>query len=108
MIRAVLLKLVYFYQKFLSVMAVGSCRHYPSCSEYAKQQFELNPLWLAFGTSLFRIARCNQMFAGGFEYVRLSRFKERPENLTIDSIKYWIIPDTGGNYNVVKNFSFKG
>ncbi|HOI83489.1 MAG TPA: membrane protein insertion efficiency factor YidD, partial [Campylobacterales bacterium] len=37
--RKAAIAFVHFYQKFLSPITVGSCRYYPSCSEYAIWQF---------------------------------------------------------------------
>lgn len=109
MIRRTFLAALRFYQKYATVVfGYGSCRYYPTCSEYAKQQLELNPFLPALARSVGRLLRCNQLFAGGFDYVRLCHFDAETGKLTLDSIKYWIIPDADGHYYAIKNLRFKG
>ncbi|MFA7500284.1 MAG: membrane protein insertion efficiency factor YidD, partial [Sulfurimonas sp.] len=36
MFKKFLLKLLWLYQKFFTLLGYGSCRYYPTCSEYAK------------------------------------------------------------------------
>ena len=109
MIKSSLLKLLWFYQKFLTVLfGYGSCRYYPSCSEFAKQQFENNPLHIALYFSTKRILTCNQMFPGGIDYPYLYKLKENPDNLTIDKVKYYLVPAPHNRYHIIKNFRYKG
>ena len=54
--------------QYISKMLPASCRYYPSCSEYAKWQFEFNAPHKAFTASSLRILRCNQFFKGGIDY----------------------------------------
>jgi putative membrane protein insertion efficiency factor len=85
--------LLNFYQKFISPIFGPSCRYYPSCSEYAKWQFDLNPAPLAFLMSFFRICRCNKLFIGGIDYPTINFTP--PKLLQISNsnikIKYWIV-----------------
>ncbi|EAL5879776.1 membrane protein insertion efficiency factor YidD, partial [Campylobacter jejuni] len=53
------LKILRFYQKFLSPLKPATCRYYPSCSEYALWQFQKKNFFLAFFSTFFRILRCN-------------------------------------------------
>ncbi len=108
MIRKALLKLLGIYQKFFTLIGYGSCRYYPTCSEYAKWQFEENPLYIAFYRSALRILSCNQLFPGGIDYPQKHFFCEKPENLTINSIKYWLVPTKNKKISIIKNFRFKG
>lgn len=109
MIKSAFLKLLWFYQKFISVIfGYGACRYYPSCSEYAKQQFENNPLHLAIYYATKRILTCNQMFPGGIDYPYLHKLQENPANLTIDKVKYFLVPAPDKRYHIIKNFKFKG
>jgi uncharacterized protein len=89
-------------------VAGNHCRYYPSCSAYTLIQFEKNNLFKAFVLSLVRILRCNQLFKGGFDYPKI-RLRCRPQdNLSINEVKYWLIPEAGDRYIIIKNFSFKG
>lgn len=108
MIRRLVLALLWLYQRTFSLIAWGSCRYHPSCSEYARQQFEQNPLPYAFVRSLKRVLTCNQLFPGGIDYVEVKHLRKNPENLTINRIKYWLIPKADNRYYIIKNFRFKG
>ncbi|MBN2895749.1 MAG: membrane protein insertion efficiency factor YidD [Campylobacterales bacterium] len=108
MFRRLLLKLIRFYQLTFSRIAGSHCRYYPSCSAYAAIQFETAPIWLAFFRSFWRILRCNQLFEGGFDHPKMV-FKHRPhQSLSIDKVKFWLIPEAGDRCIVIKNFFFKG
>ncbi len=106
--RKVLLKILWLYQKFFTLIGYGSCRYYPTCSEYARINFENNSISSAFYHSFTRILRCNQFFAGGIEYPLLDTFIVKPSNLQIDSIKYWLVPNKKNRFQIIKNFSYKG
>jgi len=108
MIKTILLKLMWLYQKFFTLIGFGSCRYYPSCSEFARLNFENNSLSSAFYHSFTRILRCNQLFEGGIEYPLLDKLSCKPTKLGIDSIKYWLVPNKKGRYYIIKNFSYKG
>ena len=108
MIKTALLKLMWLYQKFFTLIGFGSCRYYPSCSEYARLNFQNNSLSSAFYHSLTRILRCNQLFEGGIEYPLLDKLSCKPTKLGIDSIKYWLVPNKKDRYYIIKNFSYKG
>lgn len=108
MLRSLLLKIIKLYQLSLSKIAGNNCRYYPSCSTYAMIQFEKTNLFLAFFNSLFRILRCNQLFEGGFDHPKLHITCKKQESLSINEVKYWLIPEAGNRCSIIKNFSFKG
>lgn len=95
---------VRFYQKILSPITVGSCRYYPSCSEYSVWQFENNNFFYALLFSLLRILRCNKLFTGGIEYPK-TLFKPPKVTLFLQNreknIKYFIVPQKK-EYLIVK------
>jgi putative membrane protein insertion efficiency factor len=108
--KKLLLLLLSFYQKFLTLFSLGSCRYHPTCSEYAKWQFENNNILLAFYYSFIRILRCNQLFDGGFDYPHIKRNLNIIDNkfYKIENIKYWYIPkEKKNNYIIIKNWEFK-
>ena len=107
MIKKLLLKLLTFYQRFFTLLGYGSCRYYPTCSEYARWQFEENPLHIAFYYSAKRILTCNQLFPGGIDYPELRKLSKNPKVLTINSIKYWLIPKADKRFYIIKNFKYK-
>lgn len=108
MFRKSLLKLLWLYQKFFTLIGFGSCRYYPTCSEYAKIHFENSPLSSAFYHTFTRILRCNQLFDGGIEYPETKKITLKPEKLGIESIKYWLVPNKKNRYYIIKNFLYKG
>jgi putative membrane protein insertion efficiency factor len=104
------LVLIKFYQKCLTVLAFGSCRYYPSCSQYAKIQFEKNSFFKALYYSILRILKCNQLFEGGFDYpiVKITNIENRTiRGLSPDEIKYWLIPKEKDRYYLIKKFNRK-
>jgi len=99
--------------QYISRMTPGNCRYYPTCSEYAKWQFETtNPLSASINSGL-RILRCNQLFAGGIDYpvIRYNPPKfslSKPyinNNYGKMDIKYWFVPKDKTHYYVVKDFN---
>jgi len=108
MIKIFLLKLLWLYQRFFTLIGFGSCRYYPSCSEFARLNFENNSISSAFYHSLTRILRCNQLFDGGIEYPLLDKLTTKPTKLGVESIKYWLVPNKKNRYYIIKNFSYKG
>lgn len=100
---------VRFYQKFISPVTVGSCRYYPSCSEYAIWQFETNGFLRALFASILRILRCNKLFLGGIDYPKIS-FNKQPNILLKPhfryDFKYFIVPQKG-YFVVIKIFQSK-
>lgn len=95
MISKLAIIFVRLYQKIISPITVGSCRYYPSCSEYAIWQFENNNFFYALLYSLLRILRCNKLFVGGIEYPKalfqppsITSFTQNRQK----NIKYFIVP----------------
>ncbi len=107
-IKSLLLKLLWLYQKFFTLLGFGCCRYYPSCSEFAKINFQKNSISSAFYHTLIRILRCNQLFVGGIEYPILDKLIKKPAKQEIDSIKYWLVPNKKNHFYIIKNFSYKG
>ena len=82
-------------------MLGNNCRYYPSCSEYAKIQFELNNIFKAVLASLKRILTCNQLFSGGIDYPVVELKIEKIEYKKID-VKYWLVPIKKNKFIVIK------
>lgn len=106
--KKVALLLLAFYQKFLTVLlGYGSCRYYPTCSEYAKWQLENNNFFKALLLSILRVLRCNQLFRGGIEYPIVKKdFKIPSLQKKIDTnfiIKYWFVPKGDKAFYVIKS-----
>jgi len=108
MLRAAALKLLWFYQKFLTYFSFGSCRYYPTCSEYAKIQFENASVSTAFYHTFIRILTCNQLFDGGIDYPVVTKRVFLRKKLDIEQVKYWLVPKQNNRYFIIKNFYYKG
>ncbi len=67
--RSPALLLLRLYQVSISPVFRGSCRHLPSCSEYAREAVErhgaMRGLWLA----LRRLMRCHPLGSSGYDPV---------------------------------------
>jgi len=63
----IIIYLIKFYQKYISVAFTPSCRFYPSCSEYSKQAFIKYNFFKALFLTLYRILRCNPWNKGGYD-----------------------------------------
>ncbi len=74
---ALAIKLVKFYQKFISPLTPPSCRYYPTCSSYALTLLRFDNIFFACIKICFRILSCNQFFSGGYSppFVFLSQKK---------------------------------
>ncbi len=67
--KKIVIKLIVFYQKYLSPIKKPCCRFVPTCSHYALEAVErfgaAKGLWL----SLKRVIRCNPFCKGGYDPV---------------------------------------
>jgi len=94
--------------QYISKMLPASCRYYPTCSEYAKWQFETNRVDKALAQSTLRILRCNQLFAGGIDYPVVEfRPPKVLQKCSYDlQIKYWLYPKEKNLFYVIKDYDF--
>ena len=61
--------LIRLYQLTLSGFVGNSCRHLPTCSEYAYEAIARHGLWAGFWLGLFRVARCGPGGTRGIDRV---------------------------------------
>jgi uncharacterized protein len=65
--------LIIFIDKLLKATLIiprGTCRFYPSCSDYAQEAIKSFPLHKALLKILIRTFKCNPFFRGGFDPVK--------------------------------------
>jgi len=68
-IKRVLLALIGAYQYLLSPWVGGSCRYWPTCSEYAHEAVELHGALKGGWMMAARLARCHPYGRGGVDPV---------------------------------------
>ncbi len=61
------IRLIRRYQRDVSPNRPPSCRFYPSCSEYGVQAIEHYGVLRGGFKTVWRIARCNPLNAGGYD-----------------------------------------
>lgn len=61
--------LVKLYKLTLSPLLPPSCRHYPTCSNYAIEALDKHGLIKGGYLSVIRILKCNPFFKGGYDPV---------------------------------------
>lgn len=61
--------LVRFYQLTLSGFVGNSCRHLPTCSEYAHEAIARHGLWAGGWMGFFRVLRCGPFGTHGIDRV---------------------------------------
>lgn len=68
--KRVFISLIRFYQKYLSPLKkTGTCKYYPTCSEYAAQAIEKHGALKGLVLAVWRILRCNPFSEGGIDPV---------------------------------------
>ncbi|OZB35726.1 MAG: membrane protein insertion efficiency factor YidD [Halothiobacillus sp. 14-56-357] len=67
--RWLLIRLVRFYQIFISPFLPPSCRFEPTCSQYAIEAIQTHGALKGGWMALRRIGRCNPFCEGGFDPV---------------------------------------
>lgn len=67
MAKLVLLWLLAFYRRYLSMFLGGQCRFYPSCSQYAEGCIEQHGAARGVLLSVVRVCKCHPLHPGGFD-----------------------------------------
>lgn len=70
--------LIRCYQSLLRPFLLGSCKFYPTCSEYAVEAISRYGLIRGGLMSIRRIARCHPFGMGGFDPVASSKKQDKP------------------------------
>lgn len=68
--KKLFIKLINFYQKYISSGTKAHCKYYPSCSEYTKQAIEKYGTIRGLAKGTWRILRCNPFSKGGYDPVK--------------------------------------
>jgi uncharacterized protein len=57
------------YQALIRPFLLGGCKHFPTCSEYAKTAFQTHGLFRGASLTARRLLRCHPFAHGGFDPV---------------------------------------
>lgn len=67
--KKLVIKMIIFYQKYLSVLKRPCCRFTPTCSRYALEAVRRFGVMKGIMLAFWRIIRCNPFCKGGFDPV---------------------------------------
>ena len=67
--KKLILKMIRFYQKYISPMSPPTCRFYPTCSQYAIEAVEEHGAIKGSYLATRRILKCHPLHKGGFDPV---------------------------------------
>ncbi|MCM1543754.1 MAG: membrane protein insertion efficiency factor YidD [Ruminococcus sp.] len=67
--KKILLWLIRFYRRHISVHLPPMCKYYPTCSCYAVEAIETHGALKGGLLAAWRILRCNPLSAGGYDPV---------------------------------------
>ncbi|MFH1624262.1 MAG: membrane protein insertion efficiency factor YidD [Pseudomonadota bacterium] len=62
-------RIIRYYQKFLSPLKLPACRFIPTCSSYAIQALETHGFFRGLGLIVFRVSKCHPFHPGGYDPV---------------------------------------
>jgi hypothetical protein len=68
--KILVILVIKFYRKYLSILNIRCCRFYPSCSEYAIGAVERHGVLRGGIKSIWRLIRCNPFSRGGYDPVQ--------------------------------------
>lgn len=67
--KKLVIKMIIFYQKYLSALKSPCCRFTPTCSQYALEAVRRFGVMKGIMLAFWRIIRCNPFCKGGFDPV---------------------------------------
>ena len=69
MINKILIRIIKFYQRYLSPMLGQNCRFHPTCSQYALEALEVHGTYRGSILAVKRIIKCNPWGGCGIDNV---------------------------------------
>lgn len=67
--KFILIKIIRFYQKFISPLKTERCPYIPTCSQYGIEAIEKHGAFKGSLLAIWRILRCNPFSKGGYDPV---------------------------------------
>lgn len=68
--KNILIFLINFYQKYISINTPKKCKYYPTCSEYTKQAVDKYGIIKGSVLGIIRILKCNPFSKGGVDKLK--------------------------------------
>lgn len=75
--KKIILLLIRFYQKYISIFLGKNCRFYPTCSAYTYEAIEKFGVIKGVYLGVKRILKCHPFHPGGFDPVPEKKDKKR-------------------------------
>ena len=69
MLKTLCMRIIKFYQKFISPMKKPCCIYYPTCSVYSYEAYKKYGFFKGTYLTIWRILRCNPFSKGGYDPV---------------------------------------
>lgn len=80
-IKKICIFLIKTYQLTISPrFSHGSCRYYPTCSQYTLEAIEIHGIFKGILLGIRRIMRCNPFFKGGYDPVPTKKENKKRKN----------------------------
>ena len=73
--KVLLIKIIRWYQRYISANTPPTCRHYPSCSNYAIEALEIHGAVVGTILTIKRLFICNPCFKPRMDFVPPKRKK---------------------------------
>ena len=67
--KYIMIRMIRFYQKYLSLLKSTKCPYYPTCSQYGLEAIQKYGAVKGGLLALWRILRCNPFSKGGYDPV---------------------------------------
>ncbi len=74
--KRLILKLIRWYQKKITVNTPAKCRYIPTCSQYAAEAVETRGVTVGLLLFIKRFLKCNPLFKGGYDPVPQKKTKK--------------------------------
>ncbi|NLO81989.1 MAG: membrane protein insertion efficiency factor YidD [Clostridiales bacterium] len=67
LLTRIIIGIIKLYQRFISPALPGSCRFYPTCSQYTIQALERYGVLKGLSMGIKRILKCHPFHPGGYD-----------------------------------------
>lgn len=79
------IRIIKFYQKFISPIKPRTCRFYPTCSAYSLTSYQRFGAFKGTLLTIIRIAKCHPFHPGGVDHVPERKDVHKTANVDTES-----------------------